>query len=593
MNAKRLLPALLLAACSDPPTTDPSPTPPPSWGVPISGGTMTVTRDGQFAIAADPDRDRIVSVELATGAIAADLALTANDEPGRVIEDGAGRLHVALRRGGAIVSFTPTGEVLNRRAVCAEPRGMAVDTSTDSLIVACSGGDLITLPTAGGEATRTVRLDRDLRDVVFSGGKLFVTRFRSAELLQLDLATHAIVTRDVSPLTSRIDFNTFDPETGSNEVPAIPAIAWRAIPHNDGVVVLHQRQVDKQLGTQETGGYGGGCGGESGPVEAALTVREADGRIRPIRPAVFGALPVDIAVNPAGDELAIVLAGNQTVRQIRTSVLPGEDHDPCPFDSGEHDAGPRINDHLGAPTSVAYLPNGSLAIFYPEVPAIAIRHQPGVTAQIITLPGGFGYDSGRGMFHEQTPVGIACASCHPEGREDGLVWKFEFGERRTQSIAGGILARAPYHWVGDMTDLPKLMNDVFAVRMAAGTTTNSQRLSLGPWLDRIPAPAPVPAVDAAAAERGRVLFESAELQCTQCHNGEQLTNNQRVNVGTGGNFKVPSLKGIGARAPFMHDGCAATLTDRFTTCGGGDLHGKTAQLDPAQLADLVTYLDTL
>src|SRR5690606_38721841 len=110
-----------------------------------------------------------------------------------------------------------------------------------------------------------------------------------------------------------------------------------------------------------------------------------------------GALPVDIAVNPTGDEFAIVLAGNQTVRQIRSSVLPGEDHDPCPFDSGEHDAGPRINDHLGAPTSVAYLPNGSLAIFYPEVPAIAIRNQPGVTAQIITLPGGFGYDSGRGM----------------------------------------------------------------------------------------------------------------------------------------------------------------------------------------------------
>jgi len=153
-------------------------------------------------------------------------------------------------------------------------------------------------------------------------------------------------------------------------------------------------------------------------------------------------------------------------------------------------------------------PNGTLVIFYPEVPAIALRERAGETSQIITLPGGFGYDSGRAMFHEQTPVGIACASCHPEGREDGLTWRFSFGSRRTQSIAGGILARAPYHWVGDMNDLPTLMNDVFSVRMAAGTTTNSQRLSLGPWMDRIPAPSPVPPLDAASAERGRVLFES-------------------------------------------------------------------------------------
>jgi cytochrome c553 len=170
--------------------------------------------------------------------------------------------------------------------------------------------------------------------------------------------------------------------------------------------------------------------------------------------------------------------------------------------------------------------------------------------------------------------------------------------RRTQSVAGGILARAPYHWVGDMTDLPKLMNDVFAVRMAAGTTTHSQRVSLGPWLDRIPAPASVPALDQAAADRGRALFESTETGCVGCHNGALLTNNSRVNVGTNGVFKVPSLLGVGARAPFLHDGCAATLADRFDrtrTCGGaaGDLHGKTSQLDAAQVADLVAYLDTL
>lgn len=37
-----------------------------------------------------------------------------------------------------------------------------------------------------------------------------------------------------------------------------------------------------------------------------------------------------------------------------------------------------------------------------------------------------------------------------------------------------------------------------------------------------------------------------------------MSNQAIVNVGTGANFKVPSLLGVGSRAPYMHDGCAAT-----------------------------------
>jgi cytochrome c peroxidase len=66
-----------------------------------------------------------------------------------------------------------------------------------------------------------------------------------------------------------------------------------------------------------------------------------------------------------------------------------------------------------------------------------------------------------------------------------------------------------------------------------------------------------------------------------------------VDVGTGGKFQVPSLVGVSQRAPFMHDGCAATLRDRFGPCGGGDKHGFTSQLTSAQITDLVAYLETL
>ena len=89
------------------------------------------------------------------------------------------------------------------------------------------------------------------------------------------------------------------------------------------------------------------------------------------------------------------------------------------------------------------------------------------------------------------------------------------------------------------------------------------------------------------------VFHSAEVGCVSCHSGALLSNNVLVDVGTGGKFKVPSLRGIGARAPFMHDGCAKTLTDRFTVCGNSTSHGLTQTMGPEQIADLVAYLETL
>ena len=46
------------------------------------------------------------------------------------------------------------------------------------------------------------------------------------------------------------------------------------------------------------------------------------------------------------------------------------------------------------------------------------------------------------------------------------------------------------------------------------------------------------------------------------------------------------------RAPCFHDGRGATLKARFTPVGGGDAHGKVTQLSPAQVDDLVTYLES-
>jgi DNA-binding beta-propeller fold protein YncE len=613
---------------------------PEPFGVPITGGTLLVTSDGARAVVADPDRDRIVAVELATGKVLGELTLNPNDEPGRLVEDAAGRVHVALRRGGAIVTVDRAAQQLDRRPACAEPRGLAFDASADTIHVACAGGELVTFAAAGGAPVRELRLDRDLRDVIVQNDQLLVTRFRTAEILTLDRDGN-IVNRVSPPTVERFDFGfgTFPAEDGgrpgSGVIDAEASIAWRTIALADGSIVMsHQRKVKAMLDTEVPGGYGGDCGG--GPVEDGITFMAPGQAPRAVGQIARAALPVDIAVSKAGDKIAVVAAGNRTVKVVPAAALGAPDEDRCepppppcdgpipePFPDQPTDGGGgtdtpvpfsftseccrddnrdgRCDDgddeddaaRLGPPTSVAFAPNGDLVIFYPEANALIVRTQAGPLAHKIALPGSRANDAGRNVFHAQTRIGLACASCHPEGREDGLVWNFaQFGPRRTQSLGGSLLERAPFHWIGDMRDLNHLMDDVFANRMSGGFLTQSQKTALGPWLDRIPAPAPR-TVDQSAAARGKAIYDDPSVGCLGCHNGALLTNNQLVNVGTGGKFKTPSLLGVGDRAPFMHDGCAQTLMDRFTTCGNSNLHGNTSHLTSSQLADLVEYLESL
>jgi mono/diheme cytochrome c family protein len=145
-----------------------------------------------------------------------------------------------------------------------------------------------------------------------------------------------------------------------------------------------------------------------------------------------------------------------------------------------------------------------------------------------------------------------------------------------------------------MKDITMLAHEVFVTRMDGQTLDADQDAALKSWLVAVPAPLPSPPADASAASRGLALFASPGVGCTSCHNGPKLTNNQTLNVGLGGMFQVPSLIGVGWRAPYLHDGRALQLVDRFNPLiGGGDRHGRTTQLTTAEIDDLVQYLQTL
>jgi mono/diheme cytochrome c family protein len=570
-----------------------SPVPPP----PISGGTLIITR-ADVAVAADPDRDKVWITALKEDATPRSIGLEDHDEPGRLVEDGAGKVHVALRRGGAIVTIDPVNaKIVERRPVCAAPRGIAYDKDQDLLHVACEDGELVSLPAQGGEATRRLRLARDLRDVIVDGDRLLVSRFRAAELLIVDKDGKAS-----APLT----LPSFEPEALFGGTPGLryePAVAWRTVRMpTGGALMLHQRAMAVPV-TLSPGGYYQTSGCDGSILHAAVSVFRSPaglpkGPTESLASDAFSsvALPVDVAVAPDGEQIAIVGAGSDVLVQTQTSFLEKQ------AGSKNCNAAKEVGGIPGEPVAVAFNSRGNI-IVQTRAPAIVML-RPGSAMATINLPGESRADSGHEMFHRPPNgfSGIACASCHPEGHDDGRTWTFTTPEgggfvRRTQNIGigGGLLETAPFHWNGDLKDLGALMDEVFVLRMG-GTAPGPRKVQLfSNWLDQLPAMPPSLSGDEAAITRGKELFESAAVGCGTCHTGARLTNNKTADVGTGAQFQVPSLISVGSRAPLMHDGCAKSLRERFTnpTCAGGDKHGTTSQLTAAEIDDLTSYLESL
>lgn len=262
---------------------------------------------------------------------------------------------------------------------------------------------------------------------------------------------------------------------------------------------------------------------------------------------------------------------------------------------------------LGQATALAFTVSGDLLVQSREPALLTIvpraQWAPLVGAEqgqqqtnpphVVTLGPERVTDTGHEIFHRDAGGGIACASCHAEGAEDGHTWTFSgIGARRTQPLHIGLEGTEPFHWSGDESNLGELMTDVFVGRMG-GVLQSSARLSgLSKWLFRLKPPAAIERAESDAAVRGKVVFE-ADAGCASCHSGSKLTNNKSVDVGTGLVLQVPSLVGVGYRAPLMHTGCATTLEARFDPICGGSKHGAVAQLTTTQVSDLVSYLKTL
>lgn len=209
---------------------------------------------------------------------------------------------------------------------------------------------------------------------------------------------------------------------------------------------------------------------------------------------------------------------------------------------------------------------------------------------------------GRSLFHSTNDAriardGRACASCHPDGREDGLVWATPNGPRRTKLLAGSLHGTAPFAWDGDAAKLHDHLEDTFERLRGAGGLRSVELRALTSYVKALPSPPRTTVKDPQKVARGKEIFESKRAGCATCHAGEHFTDNKihdvksKTKMDREAGFNTPSLAFLRGRAPYYHDGRYATLSELLAGVDGA--MGHTKHLSKADRAALEAFLLTL
>ena len=161
-------------------------------------------------------------------------------------------------------------------------------------------------------------------------------------------------------------------------------------------------------------------------------------------------------------------------------------------------------------------------------------------------------ERGRRLFFESggsiSQHDMSCASCHPEGREDGMAWRFAGDLRQTPMLAGRLEGTAPYHWQGTAETLEDSIKETIT-RLGGHGIPDDDRAALARFMMHdLKGPTVEAPTELARVQRGEALFRSVEIGCAGCHLPEaDFTDGQKHDVGTGGSI---GIGGLGTRGSF-------------------------------------------
>lgn len=222
---------------------------------------------------------------------------------------------------------------------------------------------------------------------------------------------------------------------------------------------------------------------------------------------------------------------------------------------------------------------------------------------------------------------ISCASCHSEGEQDGRTWDFTgFGEglRNTITLRGhGGTDHGPVHWTANFDEIQDFEGQLRGLGGGIGLMSDSDfhagttnqplgdpKAGLSADLDALAAY--VASLDSFATSpfrastgaltaeglAGRDLFRTQG--CASCHSGDHFTDSGPGGLHDVGTIKqptsgsrlggalpgldTPTLRGVWATAPYLHDGSADDLQQAIAQ------HSSASGLTSTELNQLAAYL---
>jgi DNA-binding beta-propeller fold protein YncE/mono/diheme cytochrome c family protein len=643
---------------------------PGAGGGSTSNGSIGVSFDDALLYAADPDLDALFVVDAKTQATVARVQLGRQPEKVLVAPDDTIYVTNRLGRSVSVVRRGETTESA-RIPVGVEPVGLAISADGKTLYVVnatslstAEYGTLMAIDTGSRSLSWEAPLGLEPRGIaLLPNGRAMITLYKTGDVMLVDLAKGAVISGG-SDLFVQLNRSALGAGGRGSAFPnsaqvtshprALEAIV--ASSAGDQIFVAGRISTDAVIATNPaplgaplegaSAGYSqGNCGssavtspslfsfnGEGAAAVDDLGTCGTDLAARPptlLTSSVPG-MPVQgpraMVTDPTGSFLYIANFESNNVAVVATATRPsgstfGSDpKGPTPFGTGGTISA--LIDVGAGPTGIAVSHDGKRAWVYNSFDHSISRLEPRAGGQVVNAGTTRLADdvlsadvvAGRKLFFSAADgrmnslsTGIACGSCHLEGREDGHVWNFPEGPRQTPSLAGRMLAQtAPYHWNGEFNDLSSFMALTVQQRMGGSGVTPVMERQIATFLDaQSPADNPNRGSTAPEVTRGQAIF--AKAGCDGCHVGAALTNDRFADVGTfatsgpvvdnvtglpHGGLNTPSLLGVNRSAPYLHTGLAPTLKARILMGKAENKHGSTAQLSDAEVDDLVAYVKT-
>lgn len=564
---------------------------------------------GQGALVIDADSGALVKTDqngknIGQVAIARDAGLLTYDP-------ATGLAYVADRRNDRIaVVRTDTMAVASTIATPAEPYGVALTPDRKQLLVSTiADRALVAYDVATGRERWRTALGREPRGLAVSpdGSRALVADLATGTVDQIDLreahrADPIALATPASPRRCRRCGN--DGDSFARGAFAVTFMGEHL------AVVPFQREtpVQENDGAERAGSYGGGAespishqmaffrfGGEG---EGGQGEGGEGGQIEQTTATIASHQPRAVAWDAAHDALYVASMGSDSVVQIKNASQASVALGATASLAGGEACGP---DGLAVTASGTVLAWCSFTRSVARLEFTEDPHERSPTASVSPGPVLIAsamtarQHEGLVIFHAASPAvsqqgNLACATCHPDNRADGLSWRIENHELQTPLLAGRVVGTHPYKWDGGDATLRDSLRSTMK-RLGGFGLARRETDALAAYLEALP-PVRTPTRDAMQVARGKKLFDSEG--CRSCHDGAAYTDQQRHKLmGTLRESDTPSLLGVAASAPYFHDGSAATLEALLRDRGAVHGMADTARMSDPEIADLTAFLDTL